>query len=121
MTRGRGITIHRTDCVNIIGIAESEKVRLIDAEWSADAVESGEKFYAEIKVFANDRKGILLDLTKLCTEANIAIRNVNSRTGKQGVLTVEIGFEVESKQELTTLINKISQISGVIEVKRSVS
>ena len=121
VTRGRGITIHRTDCVNIIGIAESEKVRLIDAEWSADAVESGEKFYAEIKVFANDRKGILLDLTKLCTEANIAIRNVNSRTGKQGVLTVEIGFEVESKQELTTLINKISQISGVIEVKRSVS
>ena len=121
VTRGRGITIHRTDCVNIIGIAESEKVRLIDAEWSADAVESGEKFYAEIKVFANDRKGILLDLTKLCTEANIAIRNVNSRTGKQGVLTIEIGFEVESKQELTTLINKISQISGVIEVKRSVS
>ncbi len=121
VTRGRGITIHRTDCVNIIGIAESEKVRLIDAEWSSDAVESGEKFYAEIKVFANDRKGILLDLTKLCTEANIAIRNVNSRTGKQGVVTIEIGFEVESKLELTTLINKISQISGVIEVKRSVS
>ncbi|MCR5517968.1 MAG: bifunctional (p)ppGpp synthetase/guanosine-3',5'-bis(diphosphate) 3'-pyrophosphohydrolase [Lachnospiraceae bacterium] len=121
VTRGRGITIHRTDCVNIIGIAESEKVRLIDAEWSSDAVESGEKFYAEIKVFANDRKGILLDFTKLCTEANIAIRNVNSRTGKQGVVTIEIGFEVESKLELTTLINKISQISGVIEVKRSVS
>ena len=57
VTRGRGISIHRTDCINIINLPEIERARLIDAEWQAPEDASAEKYVAEIKIFANNRNG----------------------------------------------------------------
>lgn len=63
VTRGRGISIHRTDCINIINLPEMERARLIDAEWQPEE-EHAEKYLAEIKIYANNRNGLLADIPR---------------------------------------------------------
>ena len=66
VTRGRGLSIHRTDCVNMIHLTESERARLIDAEWESEvAEETGGQYLAEIKMYAEDRQGLLMEITKI--------------------------------------------------------
>mgnify|MGYP000456007467 CR=1 FL=1 len=66
VTRGRGMTIHRTDCVNMLHLSAVERERLIDAEWENNAeTEGGGQYLAELKMYANDRQGLLLDVTKV--------------------------------------------------------
>lgn len=121
VTRGRGVSIHRTDCVNIMSLPEDERIRLIDAEWdSAEASgESSDKFEAEVKIFAPDRTGLLLDVTKAMTEKNINILTVNTRTGKNGIATIAVSFSIKGKDELREVIEKIKNINGVIDVERT--
>ena len=74
VTRGRGISIHRTDCVNIIHMNEFDRVRLIDAEWETKEELAGkEKYLAEISIFADNRNGLLADVSKVLTEKNVDI------------------------------------------------
>lgn len=118
VTRGRGITIHRTDCVNVLNMSEMDRSRLIEAEWQQDARVS-EKYLAEINVYANNRTGLLVDLSKLFTERKIDVRSINSRINKQGKATIAMSFEVGSKEELSSLIEKIRQIESVLDVERT--
>lgn len=120
VTRGRGISIHRTDCVNVINLPEMERVRLIDAEWQGGAENTGnEKYFAEIKIFANDRNGLLADISKALTEKNINIQALNTRTNKQGLVTMEVAFEIGGREELNRIIDKIRTIESVIDIERT--
>ena len=78
ITRGRGMSIHRTDCVNIIHLSETERVRLIPAEWEKpeEGTDTG-SYLAEIKMYANDRQGLLMDMSKVFTEMNIDVKSMN--------------------------------------------
>ena len=119
VTRGRGITIHRTDCVNVLNMPEIDRTRLIEAEWQQPDTKTAEKYMAEIHVFANNRTGLLVDLSKIFTERKIDVRSVNSRTNKQEKATISMSFEVKSKEELNTLIEKIRQVESVLDVERT--
>ena len=122
VTRGRGISIHRTDCVNMMNLPELERVRLIDAEWQADAAKEsalGEKYTAEIKIFANNRNGLLADISKALTEKNINILSMNTRTSKQGLATLQTTFEISGRDELNRIIDKIRGIESVIDIERT--
>ena len=119
VTRGRGISIHRTDCINIVSLPESESVRLIDAEWQAGEEQKKERYIAELKIFANDRKGLLVDVSKAFTEKNIGIISLNTRTNKQGQATMQISFEVSGREELARMIDKLSGIESVIDIVRT--
>ncbi len=120
VTRGRGVSIHRTDCVNIINLPELERERLIDAEWegSADQV-TDEKYLAEIKIYANNRNGLLADISKALTEKNIDILSMNTRTNKQGLATLATSFEISNREELNRIIDKIRSIESVIDIERT--
>lgn len=120
VTRGRGVSIHRTDCVNIIHMSELERMRLIDAEWQKSPEEvTEEKYFSEIKIFANNRSGLLADISKALTEKNIDILSMNTRVNKQGLATMSISFEVRSREELNRIIDKISSIESVIDIERT--
>ncbi len=120
ITRGRGVSIHRTDCVNIIHMPELERVRLIDAEWQQSPEEvTGEKYFAEIKIYANNRSGLLADISRTLTEKNIDILSMNTRTNKQGLATLSTSFEVRSREELNRIIDKISAIESVVDIERT--
>ena len=120
VTRGRGVSIHRTDCINIINLSDMERERLIDAEWQHDE-ESGNSglYLAEIKVFCNNRTGLLVDITRAFTEREIDINAIHSKTSKQGIATIDISFNTKGKAELTSVIDKLRQIDSIIDIERT--
>ena len=119
VTRGRGVTIHRTDCINIINMSLEDRERLIDAEWQAESVGDGEQYTAEINVYANNRTGLLVDISKIFTERKIDITSMNTRTSKQGRATINIAFDIKSKEELGSLVEKIRQVESVLDIGRT--
>ncbi len=99
VTRGRGVSIHRTDCINILNLPEIDRVRLIDAEWQQTEEESGdEKYIAEISIYA-----------------------LNTRLNKHATATISVSFEIRSREELDRVIDKIRTIESVIDVERTTS
>ena len=118
VTRGRGVTIHRTDCVNVLNMDGLDRERMIEAEWQPEET-SGQLFTADITVYANNRTGLLVDISKLFTERKIDLTAINSRTSKQGTATISMTFDVHSIEELNYLIEKVRQIESIIDVKRT--
>ena len=119
ITRGRGISIHRTDCVNVVNMNEMDRARLIEAEWQEQPQTSSALYSSEIKIYATDRRGILFDITKIFTESNIDISSVNSRTNKQGKATISVAFDIRGVEQLNRIIAKIRVIEGVIDIERT--
>ena len=120
VTRGRGVSIHRTDCINIINLPESERVRLIDAEWQqSEGEENKERYSTEIQIYANNRIGMFVDISKVFTERQIDITSMNVRTSKQGKATIIMTFDIHGKEELTRLTDKLRQIEGVLDIERT--
>ena len=120
VTRGRGISVHRTDCVNIINLNELDRDRLIEAEWSIpEGEKTDEKYFAEITIYANNRNGLLADISKTLTEKNIDIMSMNTRTSKQGIATLVTSFYITGREELNRIIDKIRNIESVLDVQRT--
>ena len=102
-------------------MTEAERARLIPAEWEGNvAEETGGQYLAEIKMYANDRQGLLMDMSKVFTEMNIDVKSMNVRTSKQGTATIEAGFIVRGREELGKVIGKLRQIVGVLDIERAV-
>ena len=119
VTRGRGMSIHRTDCINIINLSDVERSRLITAEWEENDQDEGGQYLAELKIFADDRRGLLLDVSKVFTEEKIDVKSMNTRTSKKGTATMEMGFVVHGREELNRVIGKLRQIENVIDIERT--
>ena len=120
VTRGRGISIHRTDCVNIINLSKMEKDRLIEAEWQDTALmDNGAEYQADLKIFCHDRPGLLVDITKIFTEKEINISGIQSKTSKQGIATIEVFFNIKGRDQIKVLVEKLRQIESVIDVERT--
>ena len=119
VTRGRGVSIHRTDCVNVLNLPEFDRARLIDADWQDGSDKMSEKYPAEIVIYANNRNGLLADVSKALTEKNIDILSMNTRISKQGIATMAVTFEITSKSELNRIIDKIRNIESVRDIERT--
>ncbi|MCI8983051.1 MAG: bifunctional (p)ppGpp synthetase/guanosine-3',5'-bis(diphosphate) 3'-pyrophosphohydrolase [Hungatella sp.] len=120
VTRGRGVSLHRTDCINIINLPELERVRLIDAEWQQpEGEENRERYSTEIQIYANNRIGMFVDISKVFTERQIDITSMNVRTSKQGKATIIMTFDIQGKEELNKVTDKLRQIEGVLDIERT--
>ena len=120
VTRGRGITIHRTDCINVLNLPEIERSRLIDAEWQGVEEDNSAATYStEISIFANNRIGMFVDISKIFTEREIDIKTMNSRVNKQGKATITMSFDIHGIEELNNLMAKLRQIDGVLDIERT--
>ena len=102
VTRGRGVSIHRTDCVNMLNLDDVERVRLIEAEWQdgADSEELGD-YYTEVKIFCNDKPGLLVDISRVFAERDINIVGIHSRASKQGIATIVAVMPMPSSSAIT--------------------
>lgn len=118
VTRGRGVTIHRTDCVNVLNFPENERERLIEAEWE-QVDSSADKYSTEINIFACNRTGLIVDISRIFTEANIDVKFMNSRVNKKGIATINLGFDIHGKDELNRLVEKLRNIEGVTDIART--
>ena len=120
ITRGRGVSIHRTDCINVMNLPSDDRTRLIPAEWQEfEDAKLEEKYQTELQIFAHNRQGLIFDLIRIYSENNITINNMNARTNKQDISTINLVFDIKGREELNSLIGKLRQITGVIDIERA--
>ena len=105
--------------MNVLHMSEADRARLIDAEWQVPDVAHSELYTAEINVYATNRTGLLVDISRIFTERRIDLSAVNTRTTKQGTATISMSFDIRSKEELHSLVEKIRQVDSVIDIERT--
>ena len=119
VTRGRGISIHRTDCINVMNMSEEDRHRIIEAEWQQELVKnSNEAYKVEINIYANNRTGLLIDISKAFIEKKVEIESINVRVSKQGIVTIEASFPVHSTEELDVMVEKLRNVESIIDIER---
>lgn len=115
ITRGRGVSVHRTDCPNVTNNIDGD-TRLIDVEWyKANNV----AYHAEVTVLANDRTALLMEITNVIGEAKIPLKAINARTTKDQVAVMHLTIEITNTEQLENIIKKLNRVEGVFEVTRS--
>ncbi len=120
VTRGRGVSIHRKDCVNVLNMPEEERTRLIEAEWETPMVEDGGELYlTEVCIYANNRTGVLLDISKAFMELQIDIKSLETRVNKRNTATIRLSFETKGVEQLGHIIAKLKNIESVFAVERT--
>ena len=114
ITKGRGVSVHRTDCVNIKDLLNEED-RMIDVYWFDDTNGS---YKAEIEILANDRNGLLKDVIKQIENSKVRLTGVNSRTTKENIAIIDVTLEVENTEILNKILSAFRNIESVYDVNR---
>ncbi|MFT5048534.1 MAG: GTP pyrophosphokinase [Porticoccaceae bacterium] len=116
ITRGKGVTIHRGDCSNILNLRESELERLIDVDWGDD---EASRYHVEIQIQAFDRQGLLRDVSTALSTLNVDVVSVNTLSDQsQQTADMKIGLHVSNTGELAAVMDKIRQLRNVQGVER---
>ena len=119
VTRGRGVTIHRNDCVNVLHMSEDDRSRLVEVEWMLpDGSRNRDAYPVEITVYATNRTGLIVDVSKVFAERKIDILHLSTRTSRNGTASLEITFSVRSHEELSMMVREIRKVRDVIDVER---
>jgi len=115
ITRGRGVSVHRSDCINVTAGLEEEG-RFIDVKWFST---SDVAYKADITIMANDRTSLLLDVTNSITELKIPIRALNARTTKEQITVINLTLEITNTEQLEKISKKLKKIDSVFDVTRN--
>lgn len=118
ITRGRGVSIHRQDCINIAAMHqdENERARLIDVSWENT---KDTAYLSRLKIVCSDRDGLVLEVANLVSETKVSLKSINARSTKDSIAIVEITVEVSNTDQLNLLIKKIKKLKDIIEVTRN--
>ena len=114
ITKGRGVSVHRKDCVNVKDLLTEEN-RIIDVKWYEEAKEN---YNVTLEVLANDRKGLLVDILNTVKETKANLMGVSTKTTKERIAIMDIDLEVENIEELNKVIRNIKKVDSVYEVRR---
>ncbi|MFA5562862.1 MAG: ACT domain-containing protein, partial [Candidatus Caldatribacteriota bacterium] len=114
ITRGRGVTIHRTECPNLKNISEEEG-RLINVEWHKS---ENDYFPVKIKIISSDRKNIISDVSMILSNFKASIMSINGSANKNGMAFLNLTIEVSTLEHLKEIITRLRSLRAVKEVKR---
>ncbi|ABN52576.1 MAG TPA: bifunctional (p)ppGpp synthetase/guanosine-3',5'-bis(diphosphate) 3'-pyrophosphohydrolase [Hungateiclostridium thermocellum] len=115
ITRGRGVSVHRKDCINIMNNIDGDN-RLIEVAWyTANNV----AYKADITIMAHDRTALLMEITNVIGEAKIPLKAINARTTKDQIAIMNLILEITNTEQLESIIKKIRKVDGVFEVSRN--
>ncbi len=116
ITRGRGVTIHRQDCGNILRLQGEERARLIEVDWGAP---SSENYPVDISIEAYDRGGLLRDIAALLANEKINVTGVNTATDpRDGIARMSLSLEISDISQLSRVLSQIAQLQNVVEARR---
>ena len=114
ITKGRGVSVHRKDCVNVKDLLKEEN-RIIDVSWVEEKQAS---YNVDIEISANDRSGLLADITKALSAAKANIVGINAKTGKDRIAIIELTLETKNIDELNSILKAVRKVDSVYEVTR---
>ncbi|MCL2565290.1 MAG: bifunctional (p)ppGpp synthetase/guanosine-3',5'-bis(diphosphate) 3'-pyrophosphohydrolase [Defluviitaleaceae bacterium] len=116
-TRGRGVSVHRTDCANIVNLPVDERSRLLEASWNIPKSAQNTSYRADLNIICEDRAGLILDISKIFSDDKVPVKNLNARSqDNEAIFNVTI--EVTSRDQLDKVCKKILAVQGVAEIKR---
>ena len=115
ITKGRGVSVHTTDCVNLKELLEEDN-RIIDVKWYEENKKSS--YTVDIEIFANDRNGLLADIIKELSNQKTKLMAVNCRANKEKIAITDITVEVENLDELNKVLRGLRKVDSVYEVTR---
>jgi len=119
ITRGRGVTVHRRDCPNILALEEPERARLVQVSWSERQAEAS--YPVDILVHAHDRKGLLRDISSIFTNEEVDVIGVNTSSDRRkDTADMQFTVEVVDMEQLSHLLSKIEQLPDVFSARRLV-
>ena len=117
ITLGRGVTIHRRDCRNVLTMDDQKRKRLINVEWSSETLQT---YPVIVTVEAIDRHGLLSDIITVLTNEEVNVTAVNTLSNKKdNSAKMHINMEVQDVDQLSRILNRIGQINNVMEVRRT--
>ena len=119
ITKGRGVSVHRADCVNVkpVNLSEEDKARLIEVAWDRERSESS--YIANVRISGKDRDGLLLDVTNVLINLKIPFKSANAYVTKDGEAVIQVGVEIKNTSDLALLTKRFKQLPGVDSVTRS--
>ena len=115
ITRGRGVSVHRSDCTNVSG-NRGEDERLIEVQWYTSI---NTAYKADITVMANDRTSLLMEVTNTTAEAKIPLKAMNARTTRDQIAIINLTLEIIDTEQLDKIIKRLKKVDGVFEVTRN--
>ncbi len=115
ITRGRGVSVHRSDCINVSAGMDEEE-RLIDVKWYST---KDVAYKADITIMANDRTALLLDVTNSIAELKVPIKAVNARTTREQITVINLTLEITNTEQLEKIIKRLKKIDSVFDVTRN--
>ncbi|MDA3845375.1 MAG: bifunctional (p)ppGpp synthetase/guanosine-3',5'-bis(diphosphate) 3'-pyrophosphohydrolase [Vallitaleaceae bacterium] len=119
ITRGRGISIHRTDCVNMINLNENDRERLIESEWQeVEETDKKQLYITEIQIIGSDRQGLLVDISKVLTDGGTPVKALNARSVGTDKAVFNVTIQINGVDQLSGLIKQLNNIKGVHEIIR---
>jgi (p)ppGpp synthetase, RelA/SpoT family len=118
ITKGRGVSIHRKDCQNIAENLAKNDERMIEVSWLR---EHGMGYQAEVQIEANDRYGLLSEITNIITVSNTVVSAINARTAKDGIAYISLTLQINDIDQLEKIMKDFRKIPGVFDVYRTKS
>ncbi|MDE2089986.1 MAG: bifunctional (p)ppGpp synthetase/guanosine-3',5'-bis(diphosphate) 3'-pyrophosphohydrolase, partial [Gammaproteobacteria bacterium] len=116
VTRGRGVTIHRADCPNLLRLGAAQRERLIEVEWTADA---GRTYPVDVEVQAFERRGLLHDVTALLAGEKIHVSAINSQSvAPEHLLHLTLTLEIAGVDQLSRVLARIARLPNVVQARR---
>ena len=119
ITKGRGLSVHRRDCINIVSEYDMIKDRLLEVSW--DTGEENVSYNTEISVLSEDRRGLLVDITRILEDLNVKVSSVYAKTGKDQIATVNLTVEINSVTQLEKIVMRLKGLEGIVDVYRIIS
>ena len=116
VSKGKGITVHRSDCTNITHLNEEDKGRLMEVEW--DTPSDKLKYYVDIQVVSEERKGMFKDISKVCDDYDIEVVGLNLTEGEPGTTNTLLKVEISDMHQIQRLLTGLRQVGGVLKVFR---
>jgi GTP pyrophosphokinase len=113
ITRGRGVSIHRVDCPNVLQLSQDPE-RRVEIEWSA---EQGERFFVKLQMHGTDRRGLLSDVAKAISDSGTDIQHADMQSTNGG-MEAEFVVEVKDLSHLNRVVKAVKKVKGVLEVER---
>ena len=115
ITRGRGVSVHRSDCTNVVNNTNEDE-RMIEVKWFTAA---NVAYKADITVMANDRTALLMEITNAIGEAKIPLKAINARTTRDQIAVINLTLEINDTEQLDKIIKKLRKVDSVFEVTRN--
>jgi GTP diphosphokinase / guanosine-3',5'-bis(diphosphate) 3'-diphosphatase len=115
VTRGRGVSVHRADCLNASELSEGQPDRLIEVEW--DSEHSG-RFSTSVEISALDRKGLLVDVAKVFSDHGLSVHGVTSHTGDNAIAKMLFDFELADVSQLDSVLSSVLSVEAVYDAYR---